>query len=55
MSSALRPMIPVALPGALPCRAVLQMDLPVGTGRICSCTGALASPDDRARIGSALL
>jgi len=33
VSSALGPMLPVALPGALPCRAVLQMDLPVGTGQ----------------------
>jgi hypothetical protein len=33
VSSALGPLTSVALPDALPCRSVLQMDLPVGTGQ----------------------
>jgi hypothetical protein len=33
VSSALGPLTSVALPDAVPCRSVLQMDLPVGTGQ----------------------
>ena len=52
MSSALGPMIPVAFQApclAVPCSRWTCRWVP---GRICSCISALASPDDRAGIGT---